>query len=157
SDLNVEVGALEAPSLWADDLCSLQGIDYEALRERKEGSSDEEEEILLGEFADAYIGDYVQKLREFVEFYNIDAPFQEADDLVVVSLRDDILGSGGQCERESTNLLFFSDQLMRGASGSTDEESTDISLGGWRRAGCDAGDEACIDVTGPEALVGDEW
>ncbi|MCA9600149.1 MAG: hypothetical protein KC776_42895, partial [Myxococcales bacterium] len=69
STITTAVGPLEAPSVWADDVCSLTGIDYEKLRsvDVPDGGApsptQEAENAIISEFADQYIGDYVNKLQ----------------------------------------------------------------------------------------------
>jgi hypothetical protein len=147
NDLVESIGPIDAPSLWVDDLCSVQGIDYNALREAspppdegEEGPAEAEELDLIKGFADQYIGDYVARLKEFVEFYNIQFPFREADDTAVLSLREDLRNSGTRCFRESKNLLFYSDRLDALAP-----SSTDLAVGGWRVSGCET--DACLVVS----------
>lgn len=138
-DINEPVGALEAPSLWADEVCSLQGIDYNKLSTVDEGDSSSGTELDYGEFADAYIGDYVLKLRDFIEYYNIEFPFQEADDRAIVSLRERLLGVSSGCYRESKNQLFFSGDLSESSRVGQSYE------GGW-------GHFACASESDPDCL-----
>jgi hypothetical protein len=156
NDLVESIGPIDAPSLWVDDLCSVQGIDYNALREAtpppdgEGGASGEEgEELdLIKGFADQYIGDYVARLKEFVEFYNIQFPFREADDTAILSLREDLRNSDTRCLRESKNLLFHSDRLDGVA---TNFASDGVALGGWRVSACEP--EACLMVTSGAGLI----
>lgn len=136
-DFHEDVGPLAPPSVWVDDLCSLQGVDYNALREAtppSEGGTTQDEEVdLIKGFADQYIGDYVDDLEELLEFYNLQNPFKEADDSTIVSMRE-VLGKDGQsCARLSKNLLFHSDHLEIGPIDSDDGSSPQ----GWRVSGCD--------------------
>jgi hypothetical protein len=129
--LKEPIGPLPAPSLWADDVCSLQGIDYSALRTATQG---DDEQVLIGEFADQYIGDYVRKLKEFVDFYNIEFPFHEADDRAVISLKEHLLPRA-TCSGESRNLLYFSAALDHGST-----NASPTSTGGWELHGCAEGE-----------------
>src|SRR5690606_17739056 len=108
-DFHEDVGPLAAPSVWVDDLCSLQGVDYNALREAtppSEGGSTEEEEIdRIAGFADQYVGDYVRNLEELLEFYTLQNPFKEAEDATIVSLREVLGKDGSSCTRLSPNHL----------------------------------------------------
>lgn len=153
SALNEPVGPLPAPSLWADDVCSLQGVDYKALRQAALGGTTinaadggitvtgNSADADIGQFTDEFIGDYVEKLNEFMEFYNIEFPFHEADDRAVISLKEHLLSKTKGCTAESKNLLFFSDALYRSA-GSSDAPAR----GGWEVHGCDTGGAACLEV-----------
>ena len=144
SDLRESIGPIEAPALWVDELCSVQGIDYNRLRcagtfdpetgscstpTTEQPAGGEELDLIKG-FADQYVGDYVARLREFVEFYNLRFPFREAEDMALVSLREDLGHLEDQCIRESKNLLFFSDRL----EGTPTEPEG--SRGGWLATGC---------------------
>lgn len=159
SEIDIEVGPLPPPSTWADDLCTMQGVNYEALRARTvEGessgtggtSSEEDPEMdMLAGFSDQYIGDYVDNLREFMEFYNITYPFHETDDTAVLSLRSDLLSPISECTGEAGNLLFQSDRLdLTGRSG-----DDSASLGGWRTRPCS--EEVCgVAVRGAALVAG---
>jgi hypothetical protein len=149
NDLAENIGAIEAPALWVDDLCSVQGINYNALRTAlppgqggsvvgeggSEGSGEPgaEELDLIAGFSDQYIGDYVARLKEFVEFYNLRYPFREGDDTAIVSLREDARNSEARCLRDSKNLLSHSDRLDTAPEGIG---SDDRAIGGWRVSGC---------------------
>lgn len=154
SVLNEPIGPLPAPSLWADDVCSVQGIDYQALRTDAAGTTvtvqgtggssvvvSPSMRDTIGEFADQYIGDYVEKLKEFMEFYNIQFPFREADDRAVISLKERLLTSGGTCSVQSRNLLYFSDALNEPAVADLDP-----GQGGWEVHACGSTDAACLQV-----------
>ncbi len=153
-DFHEDVGPLAPPSVWVDDLCSLQGVDYAALREAtppSEGGTTEEEEVdLIAGFADQYIGDYVRNLEELVEFYNLQNPFKEADDATILSMRE-ILGKDGEsCVRLSHNLLFHSDHLEMSPTNSVDG----VALLGWQNSGCS--ETQCLAVLPGVALSNPE-
>lgn len=151
-EIDSKVGALEAPTEWADDLCEFTGIDYSKFRagdvpgadggltdNQFFGVKDDDET----KFTDPYIGDYVQKLQDFVEYYNVQYPSHEGDDVAVLSLRDDLIGPKGQCSVPSHNLLLFSDAL--------DERQGDgDGAVGWITNACDGAaaipDESCLVV-----------
>ncbi len=109
-EMTEDVGPIDAPALWVEDLCSLEGVDYESLASSVGDETAEEEELLIRGFAEQYIGDYVDKLEEVVEFYNLERPFREGDDRVVVSLSD-LVGIAGSCDVVSRNMLLHSDAL----------------------------------------------
>jgi hypothetical protein len=140
NDLQSPVGPLAAPKLWVDDLCTVQGVDYKKLRTASGQAPASPGEIdKIAGFADEYVGDYVAKLSEFVDFYNVENPFKESKDSAVLSLRESLGDADGRCIGESTNLLFYSDRLDARPS-SVDGPAT----GGWRVSGCS--DSACPDV-----------
>lgn len=142
----------QAPSVWIDDICTLQGIDYNALKTNFDasqttgGGAEPLVDEITTHYADSFIGDYVDRLKELVEFYNLEQPFRESDDVAVLSFRDDLLNGNASCSRESKNELFYSDSLYKG--GVVDENLS--SHGGWRINRCDGAD--CLDVANGHAL-----
>ncbi len=160
-EIDHKVGVLAAPKEWADDLCEFTGIDYSKFRagdvpgadggltdNQFFGLKDDDET----KFTDPYIGDYVQKLQDFVEYYNVDYPSHEGDDVAVLSLRDDLIGPQGQCSVTARNLLLFSDAL--------DQRQGDAAApAGWILDACDSvaspPDANCLVVSGNHTLVDD--
>ena len=141
SSIAVRVGPLDAPEQWADDVCRLNGVDYEALRERS--ATDDGDMQVIDEFADAFIGDYVSKLESFVEYFNMEYPSHEADDTAVLSLKSDILAPRAYCIVESPNLLLYSGQLdMEAQSSASGVDS------GWKRHACSAEGKCIRALTG---------
>lgn len=152
ADLRAPIGPIQPPATWVEDLCSVQGIDYSKLRTADPETSSEDEgndsdgdgqvdSLLLQGFANQYVGDYVAQLREFIEFYNVEFPFRQADDTAVLSLREDLLQPAFQCEQESVNLLYHSDALFKTG------QKTQFDFGitaGWSYPSCS--DEGCLYV-----------
>ena len=164
-DLDAPLGPMEAPSVWADDVCNMSGVDYEALREVDTDISlyiiplvtdpDAGQQIEIN-FAvldrlmrdvSPFIGDYVSKLELFVDAYNVAYPFQQGDDTAVLSIRDDVLGPRESCVVPSSNLLLFSDQLQ--IAQDTDSEGGYI---GWARSSCETGETRCVEAMAGAAL-----
>lgn len=141
--ITTPVGALPPPQQWADDVCSLEGVDYAKLRKAgdvggtgKDGGDpviDEKEKSVIRDFANAYVGDYVAKLGLFVEYYNIQYPSHEGDDVAVLSLQDDL----GGCMTEAPNLLVQSCQLSRSST-------KDGQTIGWRANACILSGTKCV-------------
>lgn len=102
-----EYPLVAAPASWESTLCNTTGVDYDKLRK----SSDEFAEKSDEQFADQFIGSYVQKLDDFVEAYRLQHAFKEGSDTIVASLRDDVLGVKAKCEVESLNQLNNTTQL----------------------------------------------
>ncbi|MCL2824435.1 MAG: hypothetical protein FWD57_10610 [Polyangiaceae bacterium] len=162
--METKVGPLEAPATWADDVCRLQGIDYDKLRSIGGGTSTAAGKfgiLLSPEFMakagkinpdlyNSYIGDYVAKLGNFVDYYNIQYPSHDGDDTAVLSLREDFVSGDRNCIVDAPNLLYYSDQLnMNGVvSVSDDEESEEFELRGWLTGGCYSSTDRCIDSSG---------
>lgn len=98
----------EPPAEWEGDLCSLQGIDYATLT--GELSLEERGNV---NFAEAFIGGYVDQLERLVESYSLAHNFHEGTDTAVVSLRDDILHTKRECQVPSVNLLYHTDDMTQ--------------------------------------------
>lgn len=139
------LGPLPAPATWVNDVCSLTGIDYADLRTLDSdalGTSENiSEEEIIDDFADRYIGDYVRRLEEFVEFYNVQYPFHEEDDVAVLSVRDDLVYGNGACRRQARNMLYQSDRLATPPPAPENLENEELSLGGWKKTPCRLIDE----------------
>jgi hypothetical protein len=153
--LTKPIGPLEPPHDWADDVCSLQGVDYSKLKtfydeQAGAGPTASEEQRLIGEFADQYIGDYVAKLENFVEYYNNAFPSHEGDDTAVLSLREDLLGSNKGCTKTSPNLLLYSGHLDR--MDWTTEQGVSVARG-WRVEACQKGIDRCLRVGAADSLA----
>lgn len=150
-EIDETIGALEAPSKWANDVCSFQGVDYERLRKGVSPQSSKLGALIalmndeyFTKFADPFIGDYVKKLEQFVEYYNIQYPSHEGDDVAVLSIRDDLLGPSGTCYKPARNLLHHSHDLTRADAG---EEGQADTVRGWKQAACKLGTGKCLAVT----------
>lgn len=172
ADMDQAIGPLPPPSGWIEDLCSLQGIDYSKLRcaggvdnatgqclqfvnvdaggsatSTAPASLDDRSSPQIQNFANQYIGDYVSRLGELVEFYNVAFPFKEADDVALLSLRDNLLAPNRACQQTPPNLLYFSDNLRTSGGSSADY----TSLNGWRSHRCDA--SGCMAVMDGSLLL----
>jgi hypothetical protein len=147
-NLDSALGPIDAPALWAEQLCSLQGINYDDLK-ASDPSAVGGDTFDVWAFADRYIGDYVDKLSEFVEFYNIANPFKEGTDSAIISVREDVGHSGTQCFAESRNLLYESERLFSRGTPEGDESRL-----GWRTSPCNT--TACLEVMPGDALINSE-
>lgn len=118
------------PSEWVDQICRMRGIDYDHLSGRDRIRSPGVEldagapdtvgtsrwDDWNGRFVGGYVGDYVRMLDLFVESYPVKFPFADGSDTVVLSLKDDLMpGVFGLCDRESYNLLLYTESLDRAA------------------------------------------
>jgi hypothetical protein len=103
SDLRDDMALVEAPARWADALCTSTGINYTRIRS--------ETGLPVDDYADAYIGDYVQKLERTVQSYEHDFPFNDSRDVAVISLRDDVAHTRAECVTSVPNLLAYSARL----------------------------------------------
>ncbi len=155
STFTQSVGPLNAPSEWADDVCNLTGIDYEELRafEVPDGGAqsdlDQAEKETIKGFADQFVGDYVDKLENFVDYYNIQYPAHDGDDTAVISLRDDLLGPPAGCVQEAPNLLYYSSDLTGHDFVS---DGSGPVLRGWELNSCAPWDASCLHVD-PQATI----
>lgn len=148
-----DVGPLEQPAYWADDVCSLTGIDYKSLSEFEvDGGppADDGEAELIAELSKQFIGDYVRKLENFVEYYNIQYPSHDGDDTTVLSLRDNLLGPAKACIIEAPNLLYHSSNLAGASFVDTDEGTL---RRGWEVMSCGSTDSFCLSVSEGAAVI----
>ncbi len=145
SDITTPIGPLDPPSTWADDVCHLSGINYKQLQSDLSVDAGEEaltadDNAIAGAFADAFIGDYVQKLTDFVQYYNIAYPQTDGNDQAVLSLRETLLGGQPSCLTSSPNLLTDPSRLYA----LRDDQSEIVS--GWIYSQCAAGDATCLQL-----------
>jgi len=121
TEMTQDMTLVQAPSAWVEDLCTVTGMDYSAIRV-------EDEENPMTDYSGQFIGDYVKKLSDVVESYSFDFPFHDSEDVAVISLRDDIKTSVGTCLIESHNHLVYSGDLGYG------EELEGGEVFGWKLA-----------------------
>lgn len=107
---------VDAPSKWESTVCEFTGLDYSKLI----GANSDAPQS----YAKGFIGDYVQKLANFVESYRLQHNFHEGTDTAVISLRDDLMNVRKPCLSEGPNLLYNAGQLNEGLQP------------GWGREGC---------------------
>jgi hypothetical protein len=147
SALTVPVGPLDPPSVWADDLCSLTGINLQNINcvntqtTACDGGTDQQTNT---QFADAFIGDYVQKLTDFVNYFNVQYPSHQGDDTAILSLRYDLLPPVPQCRQPGANLLADSGNLAALAPGHP---------AAWQLAPCSPGANKCLAVLPGDLLA----
>jgi hypothetical protein len=151
NSITTGVGPLAPPASWADQLCRLNGINYDKLREGVSPKIPANERTALenqavSEFADAFIGDYVARLESFMQYYNAAFPSQQGDDTAVLSLREDLLSSSKACSSTAPNYLIHSGGLERSA------RSGDGTPMGWVTRGCTESSSSCL-VTLPGAYL----
>jgi hypothetical protein len=138
------VGPLDAPASWADDICSLTGINYQALSTATPsdagGQGSSADQFAINQFASSFVGDYVSKLSSFVDYFNVQYPSHEGDDTAVLSLRSDLLTPDPVCTQLSPNLLLNSGRL--------DEEVSTLAPpgAGWMLAPCSSTSSKCLAV-----------
>lgn len=165
TDMHEPIGALPAPAEWADDVCSFQGVNYEELSKVLTPIKDDDPPMVKivksylrdmneAKWSDPYIGDYVDRLEKFVEFYNIDYPSHEGDDVAVLSIRDDLLGPQGRCYRPARNLLLFSHDLHKQQGDGDDELGIEGNTYGWVTSGCVGTTDRCL-VVKPGSILED--
>jgi hypothetical protein len=151
TQMNDDLTLVDAPATWAEDLCSFEGIDYARIRQKQVDEGAAEDDRVPENFVDGYLGEYVMKLRLFVETYPFDFPFQDGGDLAVISLRDDVYRTRAECEVEVANLLASSEAIP--SQPDLDEAPV------WVTEGCEDSDadgitEPCLELqTQPGVLV----
>jgi hypothetical protein len=97
ADMTDNLPLVEAPATWESTNCTMTGINYDDLTEEGNALN----------FADGFIGTYVNRLEEVVESYRLEHNFHEGQDIAVISLRDDIANTRVDCDVESRNLLYW--------------------------------------------------
>jgi hypothetical protein len=150
NDLTAPIGPLPAPSTWADDVCHVVGVNYKeltsltsaqaAFADGGENAIAPIDSQIATNFADAFVGDYVQKLTDFVSYYNAVYPEANGNDTAVLSLRETLLGGQPICRDASPNLLRDSSRLYLGA------QSPGIQPFGWHVSSCAPTDATCLSV-----------
>jgi hypothetical protein len=128
------MGPLEAPVKWADRVCTMHGVDFDTLK-RETVSTDPAEkrawEDLRGrEYANSFIGDYVDLLTQFMEQYNVSFPSQDGNDTLLASMREDVVRNKSACISPSLNRLRNSEMIALA------EESAGAVDGVWQKHLC---------------------
>ncbi|HEY2511420.1 MAG TPA: hypothetical protein VGI39_11215, partial [Polyangiaceae bacterium] len=96
----------------------------------------------ISQYADAWVGDYVAKLRNFVTYYNVQYPSHQGEDTSILSLRYDLLPPTAQCSTQGPNLLTNSGDLSQ------------FSASSWQLTPCAAGAQRCLAAIPGYALPG---
>ncbi|WP_157068621.1 hypothetical protein [Sandaracinus amylolyticus] len=139
NSLSEPMTLVEPPRTWADTICDVTGIDYSRLRD----STDLDYE----NYADQYVGDYVDRLEAFVESYRIDFPFQDATDTTVISLRHESSGGLGACDSNVPNLLAYTGHLEYATYPLEPTDAPDVEPEPlWEVSGCTS-TTSCVAVT----------
>jgi hypothetical protein len=145
SALTTAVGPLDPPASWADDICSSTGINYKALATASSpdagGQGSPADQQVITQFANSWVGDYVAKLSNFVQYFNVQYPSHQGQDTAILSLREDLLPPLRQCTALAPNLLLESgdldDVMSPGAAQSRQ---------GWVLGPCDSVGGKCLTV-----------
>ncbi len=135
--ITTPVGALAPPASWADDVCSLTGINYQTLAtptsSANGGQTGATEQQVVTQFADSFVGDYVTKLQNFVTYFNVQYPSHEGNDTAILSLRYDLMPQVPECTSTAPNLLYYSGDL-----------SHLNATAGWQEAPCNPATGKCL-------------
>ncbi len=121
SDLTEPLPLVDAPASWEATGCTTGGIDYSALTVPQDPSLASSGGAQ--QFADGFIGDYVTKLSNVVESYQLVNNFHEGTDTAIISLRDDVIDVRAPCDVPSPNLLYYTSNLQQFGSPGWAEES----------------------------------
>ncbi len=97
---------VDAPSTWASDICNASGVNYGAIR-------DPSVEIGPDAIRQMFVGDYVERLSHYVESYRFDYPYTSSEDLMILSLKDDVVAGRSSCSQASPNLLGAANDLTQ--------------------------------------------
>lgn len=127
SSLRDDLPLVGAPAEWENDICVATGIDFEKLRAGDQTSSTAANV--------PYVWEYVDRLRRTVESYRLEYGFQDGQDTMVLSLKEDVFQSRQSCQMPHVNLLTWSEELVR-------TNQTDGT--GWQVTGC----TNCVSVAG---------
>ena len=141
--LTQQVGPVDAPASWADNICSLQGVNYAELSSADPdggGAGSASDQAAISAFADGWVGDYVAKLQQFVTYYNVQYPSHQGQDTAILSLRYDLLPPATECTVQAPNVLANSGDLSQ------------LGGGSWGLSPCNAGAGKCLSVIGGYAL-----
>lgn len=123
SEMRTDLPLVEAPSKWEAEVCTLSGLDYSSF-ENADGTQANTDAI-----SKQFIGDYVTRLENLVESYQLTYNFHEGADTAIISLRDDVEEIRAECDVESKNMLYYSaepDFVV----------ASDSQAPGWRLANC---------------------
>jgi hypothetical protein len=121
ASMNEDMSLVDAPATWESTVCEFEGVNYQTFQDPNAPDAD------LTTAANAFIGEYVTKLENFVESYRLDFPFVNGEDTSVVSLRDDVMRVREPCTRPSPNRVKNSSNLLATTAG---------GVPGWQRYGC---------------------
>jgi hypothetical protein len=147
ADMHEDLPLVDAPNSWESTVCDRSGIDWQKVRANNDDVPEN--------YADAFLGEYVDKLERVVESYRMENSFHEGSDTAVVSLRDDVLNVRAPCSTQTMNLLEHSADL--GALADAEGRH------GWTATGCiprvnpETGEtvapQNCVSVTPAEGAV----
>ncbi len=121
SELTEPLPLVDAPASWEATGCTTSGVDYQALTAPKDPSLATSGGAQT--FAEGFIGDYVTRLENVVESYQLVNNFHEGTDTAVISLRDDIMNVRAPCSVASPNLLYYTSNMQRFGSPGWKEEN----------------------------------
>lgn len=142
---------VEDPYLWAADVCNTSGINYADLR-------NPDADVSSDAIRQMFVGDYVRRLAHYAESYRFDSPYSSGEDLMVISVRDDLLRPRGRCVEESGNLLGMSNDLASEMLPDPHGELAGSTELGWHvpAGGCTGDGSNCVAVDaapGPRVSV----
>jgi hypothetical protein len=152
SALTSPVGPLDPPAAWADDVCSLTGVNYQQLSTATAadagGQGSAADQAVITQFSNQFVGDYVAKLSNFVNYFNVQYPSHQGDDTAILSLRYDLMNAVPQCSQLAPNLLLNSGRLDALLNPAT----TPPRQQGWRLSPCPPTSTKCLAVISGSVL-----
>jgi hypothetical protein len=111
ASMDQSVAGIAPPSEWVDDVCSLTALDPADLRAT--AGNDAAKTELLERLSQGTLVDYVERLAQLKDAYRNAFPFQDGQDEMVVSLRDELLSVREACEVEGINYLLETESMQR--------------------------------------------
>jgi hypothetical protein len=137
AEMKDKLPLVDAPADWENEICVAQGLNYDALQS--------EQGLPTGNL-NGFLGRYVDKLKNVVDAYQLKYAFQSGQDLMTVSLKEDVFRTVNTCDRPSVNLLQESQGVGRAyaATAATltrpdpTETLHEVKSAVWTAAGCGA-------------------
>ena len=141
--LEAPIGPLEAPAKWADRVCTMHGVDFDSLKKEDVIEDPAQrrawQELKGREYANSFIGDYVELLSNFVELYNVAYPSQDGNDTLLLSMREDVQRQPGACAERSVNRLWNTEAIAPASP-------VPVGDGAWEVHFCATSDTKCLNV-----------
>ena len=140
SSLKEDLPLVAAPASWESAVCTSSGVSFDDVV-REGGAKD---------FADAYVGDYVDKLENVVESYRLVNNFHEGTDTAIVSLKDDFNRVKKFCATPVGNKLFHAGDFSGAGNypiGSAANDLASLPDEAWALAGCSPGLPDCVGIS----------
>ena len=141
-----KVSGYDAPSNWIDSVCRTTGMNYKDFRSQSDPdgglSQNDWDKAQVGAYADSWIGDYLSKFRSYTEALLVQYPFTSGDDVALLSMRTQLLGTARGCTEPTRNRVTYSGSLDRIGAAVTNEPFRPVI--GWQVHPCSSGALGCL-------------